>query len=125
MIGDGLNDLDHGTFGPEDENRNPERLVNHMDTNRTVGVYKKGGGFNPTPHGEELGFEFHPTDIPHGTKFGGTQIDDFGYDDQDDDDLVFSPDSEIFNDIDDEDTEGLFEDLKESLDMFKRFTKYN
>ena len=29
------------------------------------------------------------------------------------------------DEIDDEEVEGLFEDLKESLDMFKRFTKYN
>jgi hypothetical protein len=29
------------------------------------------------------------------------------------------------DDIDDEEVEGLFDDLRESLDMFKRFTKYN
>lgn len=140
MIGDGDDDLEHGTFGNEDDNRYPERMVNHMDTNRTVGVFKKGIGFNPTTHGEELGFEFHPTDIPHGTRFGGTEIGDFDYDDDDfnttmsgrlydnndqDDELIFNKDSEIFNDVDDEDAEGLFDDLAESLKMFKRFTKYN
>ena len=41
------------------------------------------------------------------------------------DDLVFDADSVIFDDIDVEDVDGLFDDLKESLDMFKRFTKYN
>ena len=34
---------------------------------------------------------------------------------------MFDDDEEI----DDEEVEGLFDDLKESLDMFKRFTKYN
>jgi hypothetical protein len=29
------------------------------------------------------------------------------------------------DEIDDEEVEGLFDDLKESLEMFKRFTKYN
>jgi len=43
----------------------------------------------------------------------------------DDEDFVFDSDSEIFNDVDDEETEGLFDNLRESLDMFKRFTKYN
>jgi hypothetical protein len=46
-------------------------------------------------------------------------------DESDGDDLVFDTDSAIFNDIDDEEVDGLFDDLKESLDMFKRFTKYN
>ena len=54
------------------------------------------------------------------------------YDDEDyykseDDNLEFNLDDERFNDeeIDDEEVEGLFDDLRESLDMFKRFTKYN
>ena len=46
-------------------------------------------------------------------------------DELDDDDFVFDDDSEIFNDVDDDEVEGLFDDLRESLDMFKRFTKYN
>ena len=67
----------------EEGKRHPERHVKHMKTNKTVGIYKKGVGFNPTIHGEELGFEFHPTDIPHGTTFGGTEIGDFDYEDDD------------------------------------------
>jgi hypothetical protein len=54
------------------------------------------------------------------------------YDDQDyyeseDDRLDFDFDDVRLDDeeIDDEEVEGLFDDLKESLDMFKRFTKYN
>jgi hypothetical protein len=42
-----------------------------------------------------------------------------------DDDLVFDFDSEIMKDFDDEESEGLLDSLQESLDMFKRFTKYN
>jgi hypothetical protein len=49
--------------------------------------------------------------------------DDFEYEDEDD--LVFTPDSKIFDDIDQDEVDGLFDDLSESLDMFKRFTKYN
>lgn len=52
------------------------------------------------------------------------EVEDFNYE-SDNDDLVFDADSAIFDDIDDEDVDGLFDDLKESLDMFKRFTKYN
>ena len=51
------------------------------------------------------------------------------FDDEDDDDeLVFDLDDRIFDDeddIDDEEVDGLFDNLRESLDMFKRFTKYN
>ena len=46
----------------------------------------------------------------------------------DNDELVFNLGDRIFgdeDDIDDEEVEGLFDDLRESLDMFKRFTKYN
>jgi hypothetical protein len=43
----------------------------------------------------------------------------------DGDDLVFDADSAIFDDVDEDEVEGLFDDLRESLDMFKRFTKYN
>jgi len=48
--------------------------------------------------------------------------------DEDGDELVFNLGDKIFDDeddIDDEEVEGLFDDLRESLDMFKRFTKYN
>jgi hypothetical protein len=50
------------------------------------------------------------------------------YEDEDDDEPLFNVGDKIFDDdddIDDEETEGLFDDLRESLDMFKRFTKYN
>lgn len=40
-------------------------------------------------------------------------------------DIVFDFDSEIMNDVDTDEVEGLLDNLKESLDMFKRFTKYN
>jgi hypothetical protein len=70
----------------EEGKRHPERQVKHKKTNRLVGIHKKGVGFTPTPHGEELGFEFHPTDIPHGTILGGTEVGDFDYED---DDFVF------------------------------------
>jgi hypothetical protein len=78
MIGDGEDDLDHGTFGHEDE----EDMV------------------LVSP---EVDFD----------------------DELEDDDFVFDDDSEIFNDVDRDEVEGLFDDLRESLDMFKRFTKYN
>jgi hypothetical protein len=70
-----------------------------------------------------------PDDMEHGV-FGhdheGNEIlvspeSDF----EDEDDLVFTPDSKIFNDVDEDEVEGLFDSLAESLDMFKRFTKYN
>jgi hypothetical protein len=63
--------------------KHPERLVRHSDTGKLVGTHKHGEGFHPSSHGEELGFEHHPTDIPHGTKFGGTEIGDFDYEDDD------------------------------------------
>jgi hypothetical protein len=50
------------------------------------------------------------------------------YGDDDNDELVFNLGDKIFDDeddIDDEEVEGLFDNLRESLDMFKRFTKYN
>ena len=70
-------------------------------------------------------------DLEHGV-FGHEEEEDeilvspeVQYFDDEEDDLVFSPDSEIFNDVDEDDAEGLFDGLSESLDMFKRFTKYN
>ncbi len=81
-----------------------------------------------------------PTDLDHGV-FGHEEEEEDGWEgdpyeyiknggfmDDDDDELVFNVGDKIFDDedeIDDEEVEGLFEDLKESLDMFKRFTKYN
>jgi hypothetical protein len=73
-------------------------------------------------------------DLEHGV-FGHEDEEDMvlispevDFDDEDDDELVFNLDDKIFDDeydIDDEESEGLFDDLRESLDMFKRFTKYN
>jgi len=86
MIGDGENDLEHGTFEDDDTDMllvSPE-------------------------------FQDDLSDLSH--------LDD---EDEDGDELVFDSDSEIFNDVDQDEVEGLFDDLRESLDMFKRFTKYN
>jgi hypothetical protein len=80
MIGDGDDDLEHGTFDDDDSDM---VLIS-----------------------PEVDFD----------------------DDEDNDELVFNLGDGIFSDeddIDDEEVEGLFDDLRESLDMFKRFTKYN
>jgi len=75
-----------------------------------------------------------PDDLEHGV-FGHEDEEDEilvspEYDEYDDEDdtLEFNVDDRMFddeNDIDDEEVEGLFDDIRESLDMFKRFTKYN
>lgn len=79
-----------------------------------------------------------PMDLEHGV-FGDDDMDDFDIEDNeyeeglphifddelDSDSFVFDDDSEIFNDVDEDEVEGLFDGLRESLDMFKRFTKYN
>jgi hypothetical protein len=85
MIGDGEDDLEHGTFDDDDSD-----IVL----------------ISPEAYDDE----------------------DYYKSPSDDDELVFDIDSEIFDDeddIDDDEVEGLFDDLRESLDMFKRFTKYN
>ena len=86
MIGDGDDDLEHGTFEDDDSDM---VLVS-----------------------PEVDFD---------------NEDDYS-EDEDNDELVFNLGDRIFSDeddIDDEEVEGLFDDLRESLDMFKRFTKYN
>lgn len=65
------------------EKERPQRLVKHSDTGKIVGTHKHGVGFHPSEHGEELGFEHHPTDIPYGTKFKGTEVGDFDYEEGD------------------------------------------
>jgi hypothetical protein len=84
------------------EKERPERIVKHSDTGKVVGTYKHGVGYHPSEHGEELGFEYHPTDIPYGAKFGGTEIGDFDYEEGDfneeKDDNLFEQD----NDLDEE-----------------------
>jgi hypothetical protein len=84
---------------------------------------------NVGAHRDMIGDGNH--DLGHGV-FGHEEEEDeilvspeVEYFDDEDDDLVFTPDSDIFNDVDEDDAEGLFDSLAESLDMFKRFTKYN
>ena len=72
--------LDTTKMGDEDR---PERLVKHRDSNKIVGTHKPGKGFRPNRYGKEEGFEAHPFDIPYGTKFGGTEVGDFDYKDND------------------------------------------
>jgi hypothetical protein len=102
MIGDGEDDLEHGTFDHEDESDmvlvSPEIDFDDED-------------------------EFMDYDGDDASTWPGAN-----YGDEDDDELVFNIGDNIFDDeddIDDEEVEGLFDDLRESLDMFKRFTKYN
>jgi hypothetical protein len=71
----------------EEGKRRPERLVKHIDTDKLVGTHKYGRGFTPNPHGEELGFEHHPSSIPNKTKFGGTEVGDFNYEDDEGQDI--------------------------------------
>ena len=80
-----------------DEERRPERLVKHIDTGKLVGTHKYGRGFRPNPHGEELGFEHHPSSIPNKTKFGGTEVGDFDYEDNDFDFSISPYDDEEIN----------------------------
>jgi hypothetical protein len=87
MIGDGEDDLEHGTFGDEDD---CDIVLISPEAYDDEDYYK-------SPSDDEL----------------------------DDEDFVFDDDSVIFDDIDQDEVEGLFDDLRESLDMFKRFTKYN
>jgi hypothetical protein len=99
-IGDGDDDLEHGVFGDEDESDmvlvSPEvNFDDEDDYSDDEYLHRKSGE---------------------------------GRDFYDEDELVFNLGDEIFDDeddIDDEEVEGLFDDLRESLDMFKRFTKYN
>lgn len=101
MIGDGPDDMEHGTFGHDHEGN--EILISpEVDNEDFISDYEDDWEGDPYEYMKNGGFM-----------------------DDDDDELVFDADSVIFNDVDDEDVEGLFDNLRESLDMFKRFTKYN
>ena len=121
MIGDGEDDLEHGVFGDEDESDmvlvSPEvNFDDEDDYSDDEYLHRKSGE---------------------------------GRDFYDDDDLVFSPDSAMFDDEDEDDSpfgldinslfdldneedfieeetkEQVVSKINESLDMFKRLSKYN
>ena len=85
-----------------DEGTRPERIVKHIDTNKIVGSYRYGVGFTPNSRGEELGFEYHPTSIPDGTKFGGTEVGGFDYEDDDFDLNMLHYDDEDESELDED-----------------------
>jgi hypothetical protein len=91
----------------EEGKRRPERLVKHSDTGKLVGIHKHDTGFHPNRHGEELGFDFNLTDIPHGTKFGGIEVDDFDYEE---------------GDFNEEDEDNLFEQEEPETDRYMFFS---
>jgi len=100
----------------EEGKRRPERLVKHIDTGKLVGTHKYGRGFTPNPHGEELGFEHHPSSIPNKTKFGGTEVGDFDYEDDDFDFKI------PYYDDEDEDEGTLFEQEEPETDRYMFFS---
>jgi hypothetical protein len=65
------------------DKKRPERLVKDIETGKIVGTYQHGIGFHPSPDGEELGYESHPTRIPYGTRLAGSEVGEFDYEDDD------------------------------------------
>jgi hypothetical protein len=124
-IGDGPKDLDHGTFedddsdmilvSPEfDDNDDEMGLEDEMEMDFEDSMSDMEGGET-----DESWAAVGRVAAPMVASYVGKKLA------EDEEDFVFDNDSEIFNDIDQDEVEGLFDDLKESLDMFKRFTKYN
>ena len=111
MIGDGEDDLEHGTFEDDDSDM---VLVSPEDYDD-----------------EDYDFGFESPSCPSCKGNGCEECNGSGMKRNSifkNDELVFNLGDKIFDDeadIDDEEVEGLFDDLRESLDMFKRFTKYN
>ena len=89
----------------------------------SVGAHKDmiGDGNHDLDHGT---FEDDDSDM---VLVSPEAYDDEDYYKSEDDRLEFDVDDVMLDDeeIDDDEVEGLFDDLRESLDMFKRFTKYN
>jgi hypothetical protein len=114
-------DIDYTTDGyldttemDEEGKIRPERLVKHSDTNKIVGTHKRGVGFHPSHHGKKLGFEFDPIDIPLGTKFGGTEVDDFDYEEGDFNEEMYEQENP-FRDNSGLDSYNFPEELKDRL----------
>ena len=108
MIGDGDDDLEHGVFGHDDEDYSDDEYLRR----------KSGEGRYFDDEDEFMDYDGDDASTWPGANYG----------DDDNDELVFNLGDKIFDDeddIDDEEVEGLFDNLRESLDMFKRFTKYN
>jgi hypothetical protein len=131
MIGDGDNDLEHGVFGHNDESDmvlvSPEVNFEVEDDYSDDEYDYSDDEYLRRKSGEGRDFddedEFMDYDGDDASTWPGAN-----YGDEDEDELVFNLGDGIFDDeddIDDEEVEGLFDNLRESLDMFKRFTKYN
>ena len=99
MIGDGDDDLEHGTFGDEDE-----ELCSHCG----------GRGYD----------EFTNELCSHCGGSFDLYEDDESFEEEDDK-PNFDIDVEFTDELEEDESEIVKENIKESLDWFKRFTKYN
>lgn len=108
MIGDGPDDLEHGTVG---HNKKPK-----MDIEGIVDMF---------------GGEMSDTDkfIVFGDDDERDEFEDYFEDSEEGDPYEYMENGGFFDDIDedmeDEDREVVISSINESLDMFKRFSKYN